>query len=268
MKFSRKLLNTNTILGLLLIAASLIATCAAQGAAQSGSCPTCLMDDRNNTQMNKFNDTRDAGYCEILMTCPGAGTGVFTAFGLNSETDYPNDSCPSNLFANFSVAAVEKQYGASNVFMNGPRRWLTDSMMMFESKTVRNLSGIDTRWEATPSAQTGGFNYNIQNVTCDRAWFYAKGKPVFILDAPDGTPYVMQAFSLQVDQNLTYKDLPTLGDKLQLPAGWKYRTEVLTQNLTINGINGTKWRVTQDNLQNTYSGCWKSGNQTSCNFQP
>jgi hypothetical protein len=75
-----------------------------------------------------------------------------------------------------------------------------------------------------------------------------------------------------VDKNLTYKDLPALDSKLTLPEGWKYRTKVLDQDLAINGINAygkpNQWVVTQDSLQNTYSACWRSGNQTSCNHQP
>jgi hypothetical protein len=56
---------------------------------------------------------------------------------------------------------------------------------------------------------------------------FEKGKPVFILDDPNGMPWVMQAYSDIVDPELTYDDLAKLGDKLKLASGWKFRTKVL-----------------------------------------
>jgi len=84
--------------------------------------------------------------------------------------------------------------------------------------------------------------------------------------------YVMQSYSIIVDKNQTMADLPNLGSKLKLPEGWKFITKVLDQNLTVNGITvdgqDNQWRVTQDDLINTYSACWDSGNQSSCNYRP
>ena len=84
--------------------------------------------------------------------------------------------------------------------------------------------------------------------------------------------FVMQSYSIIVDKNQTMADLPNLGSKLKLPEGWKFRTKVLDQNLTVNGITAdgkdNQWRVTQDDLINTYSACWESGGQSSCNYRP
>ena len=52
-----------------------------------------------------------------------------------------------------------------------------------------------------------------------------------MLDDPNGTPWLMQAYSLIVDPSLTYDDLKTLDKKLKLPAGWKYRFKVLDKDL-------------------------------------
>jgi hypothetical protein len=66
---------------------------------------------------------------------------------------------------------------------------------------------------------------------------------------------------------------PTIGSRLtNLPSGWKWRTETLPKDLTINGIpeNGTKdqWKVVQDSFGDSYSACWTTGGQSSCNYQP
>jgi hypothetical protein len=49
-------------------------------------------------------------------------------------------------------------------------------------------------------------------------------------------------------------------------------TVTLEKDLTVNGItvNGTpnNWRVTQDDLINTYSACWEAEGKSSCNYRP
>jgi hypothetical protein len=92
---------------------------------------------------------------------------------------------------------------------------------------------------------------------------FEKGKPVFILEDPEGTPWVMQAFGQLVDTTLTYDGLADLGSKLKPPAGWKYRVTVLDQDLTISTPEGFNW-IVQDELQNTYDAC----KENACNFQP
>jgi hypothetical protein len=92
---------------------------------------------------------------------------------------------------------------------------------------------------------------------------FDKGKPVFIIDDPQGTPWVMQAWSAIVDPSLTYDTLKDMGPKLQLPTGWKYRVVTLKEDLNIVTPGGFAW-ITQDNLQNTYDAC-KDG---ACNIKP
>ena len=54
----------------------------------------------------------------------------------------------------------------------------------------------------------------------------------------------------QLDPNLTIDDLETLGDKLDLPAGWTYPARVLDEDskLTADG----KAYIINDELLNTY----------------
>ena len=66
---------------------------------------------------------------------------------------------------------------------------------------------------------------------------FRKGQPVFILDDPEGNAWAMQASSLIVDPNLTFDLLPTLGSKLKLAPGWKFRVQVLDQDLTIKAVD-------------------------------
>lgn len=96
---------------------------------------------------------------------------------------------------------------------------------------------------------------------------YNKGTMVFILDDPDGTPWIMQAYSRIVDPELSYEDLTTLDKKIDLPEGWKYRTRVLDEDLAIGAINGIA-RVTQDNLENTYNAMFAMDGQKNYTYLP
>ena len=113
----------------------------------------------------------------------------------------------------------------------------------------------------------GGTAYKPTIGNRDSIMTFEKGKPVFLLKSPDGMPWVMQAYSSIVDPKLTSADLQTLGAKLKLAPGWKYRVKVLDQDLTIKAVNG-KARIVQDELQNTYDACFEEGGQKACSIQP
>jgi hypothetical protein len=60
----------------------------------------------------------------------------------------------------------------------------------------------------------------------------------------------------------------TLSEKQQLVAVWKYRTEVMLESLTMNGVSGADWQITPDDLINTYSACLVKDGQITCNYRP
>ncbi|MCJ7444930.1 MAG: hypothetical protein MUO26_10440 [Methanotrichaceae archaeon] len=244
-------------------------------------CVTCtcpyVQDDQNYTSEFVYTGERGYRYMELFLTCPGAGTGIYNTMTFNIQPGNSRDSAPDILMANYSDAQGAKDYKADNSYMSGIRYWVHDKMRLAFSNNVRNFDGLDTRWGANAAISADALSkgeqfYSITPVTCNRTWYYDAGKPVFILDAPNGMTFVMQSYSIIVDKNQTYEDLPNLGSKLNLPDGWKFRTVVLDKDLTVNGITvdgqDNQWRVTQDDLINTYSACWESGNQSSCNYRP
>ena len=144
-----------------------------------------------------------------------------------------------------------------------------DSMHLPVAPDIHNLSELDSRWYMKVELPkgirpgSGSVSYKTVNAVRNSTMTFDKGKPVYILDDPTGTTWVMQAYSMIVDPKLTYDDLPNLGSKLKLPPGWKYRTKVLDQDLTIRAVNGVA-HITQDELQNTYDACF----ETACTFKP
>ena len=93
--------------------------------------------------------------------------------------------------------------------------------------------------------------YTERPVARDTVFGFDGGSTVYELVAPDGTTYVMQARSQIVDETLEESDLPTLGDRLELPEGWSYRVRSLEEALAVQSTDGVAV-VVQDELQNTY----------------
>ena len=61
-------------------------------------------------------------------------------------------------------------------------------------------------------------------------WIWHAGTPVHLLREPNGTVWVMQEYTKDVDPSLTLDNLHQVGGKLKdLPKGWVFETKVLTQ---------------------------------------
>lgn len=211
-------------------------------------------------------------YCEVFLIGGNPLTDDLQAAFYNTtdlnNTD-PRDTCPPTLWDKVDAEALKKQYSMLGVFKNGPRYWATDWIDL-PVGAQRSFDGLEARWmgqvqlpKGVKLGKKGSSAYKPTTVARKSEMGFVKGKPIFILDDPDGTPWVMQAYSLIVDPKLTYDDLQNLGSKLKLPPGWKYRTKVLDQDLTIKAVNGQA-RIVQDDLENTYDACFG----TACSFKP
>jgi hypothetical protein len=245
------------------IASSLLAGCAT------------APDDSKVAKMTRFDNMNNYRFCEIWLIGGDAVTkdlvgDVFNTSYLNNKAD-PRDSCSDEMWAKVDTEALKQQYSVLGVFKNGPRFWMYD---WFETPVgpVRELSGLQVRWINSVQlpkefGKPGAGFYKDTVVGRKSKQGYAKGQTVFILDDPQGVPWVMQASSRIVDKNLSYNDLRTLNTKLKLPPGWKYRFKVLDQELGIGAINGLA-HVTQDDLENTYNSCFEADGQKNCTYQP
>jgi hypothetical protein len=250
------------VLGLLCIAGALL-----------GGCSKPLPKDGADAAVMRFDNLRAMRYCEVFLIGGDPLTddlqaAFYNTTGLNNAGD-PRDTCPQPLWDKVDAQALKKEYHMLGVFKNGPRHWAMDWIEL-PVGAARSFDGLQARWmghvqlpKGVKLGKKGGSAYKPTTVTRSSVMGFAKGKPVFILDDPDGTPWVMQAYSLIVDPNLAYDDLKALGQKLNLPPGWKFRTTVLDRDLTIRAVNGTA-RIVQDDLENTYDACFDS----ACSHRP
>jgi hypothetical protein len=60
----------------------------------------------------------------------------------------------------------------------------------------------------------------------------------------------MQSYSEIVDSSLRMADLQNLGSRLKLPAGWTFRTRILSAPLAMTATGEA--RIVQDDFENTH----------------
>ena len=171
-------------------------------------------------------------------------------------TQMLND-CPQELWEALEPSTIADELGALFVKLNGPRHWMLDGLgtkVAPVEPVLHSFGGLGTRRIAVldlgqnPQSQP----YTVRHVDRGATFFFDAGKPVHELVDPDGAAYVMQAYCIGVDPTITPDDLPGLGDRLDLPPGWAYRSRVLDDELVVD-TTATVATVIQDELENTYT---------------
>ena len=196
---------------------------------------------------------RNQRYCEVLYGKRNflkLEVKVFNTQGLNL--------CPEERWQELSKDAIAKQFDASIVVLNGPRYWMMDEIQA-AGATVNNVKtsfgGIEMNLRATVEIGLlkqilGDKRFTPNQITRTTNFVYKAGSPIYELTSPAGEIYVMQSYSQIVNPTLRMKDLSVLGEQLKLPAGWKYQSRILEQDLSLVA-NGVAY-VLQDNLSNSY----------------
>jgi hypothetical protein len=219
-----------------------------------------LPNDGADAKPFTFKDTRGHRYTEMFLIGGNAITkdlkaNVYNTWGLNGGAT-TGDSCPAALLDKVDVKSVKKQYGVLASFKNGPRLWTLDWIEVEMGKEL-DFGGMKARWVnwldlKGLSLEPGGGNY--KNITVGRhtKFGFDKGKQVFILDDPEGNSWAMKSFSLITHPDQKFDELPTLGSRLTLPPGWKFRAPVLAQDLILTPDKDGVAHITQDDFGNTY----------------
>ena len=226
--------------------------------------------DGSDAAIRTYEDLRAVRYCELFFITGNPETGLQANFvntsGLNNSAD-PKDTCPAKIWDNITKDSLKAQFEVVGIFKNGPRHWSVDTITIPAGK-AGTFDGLQGRWLGKVNlpkgfGKAGATAYKPTTVGRKSVMHFEAGQPVFILDDPDGTPWVMQAYTTLVDPDLSYEKLKTLGDKLKLPKGWSYRVKVLDKPLAIHAVEGVA-HIVQDDIQGTYDAC-KDG---SCTYVP
>lgn len=196
---------------------------------------------------------RDVRYGEVLVlrkTDHGTfAADVHNTLGLND--------CPQAAWDALDPTAIAEERGALGVVLNGPRHWALDTIVTVgppRERTFDRFGALDTFLAATVELGDDlpdGSSYTERHVARETIFRFKAGSPVHELRSPDGTTYVLQAYSLAVDPTQTLADLPALGDRLALPDGWTFTVRTPEVDLDLLSTDGIA-TVVQDELQNTY----------------
>lgn len=178
-------------------------------------------------------DIRNYRYCEIIPVFRSGVTfhvEVYNTIGLNE--------CPAELWNELEEEALVEAYDAAAVKINGPRYWVINriagggataagKIVDFNGIEMKQAATIETKlWEGTVGSKLYAEN-QVQRTT---TFTYYANNMVYELTSPEGDVYRMQSYAQIVDPTLTIADLETLGERLELPEGWRYQARVLTSN--------------------------------------
>jgi hypothetical protein len=223
-------------------------------------------------EMKTFAGQRDVQYCEVWLFTGTPETGIWGTYYNTSELNNGADkmnTCPTDVWDKVTLDGLKATWDVIGAYKNGPRGWTFDSVAL-PVGPVETFEGIETRWWGAGELPKG-VDLKVAHMTPyeelkshrKSTFTFEAGEPLFILDDPDGTPWVMQAYSKILDPDLTYAELSDLAAKLNPPEGWSFRVATPEQDLIISTPEGFNW-IVQDELQNTYDAC-KEG---ACNIQP
>jgi len=196
-------------------------------------------------------DVRDARYCEIIPVVRRGiyfiGT-VYNTLGLND--------CPPEVWEKITETAMKKRFGAMMAVLNGPRHFVMVAIGAAgdtASGATVEAGGLKLTARATIKLRLINMRtkpYRERTVDRETRYVFRAGRPVFLLVRPDGARYAMQSYAEMKDKSLSYADLPALGSRLKLPAGWRYETMTPDADLVL-GAKG-KAIIVQDDLDDTY----------------
>jgi hypothetical protein len=248
---SRSLFRHGALTAIALLA---LVACGSSGssASKSGAGPSSSTSSAATTQTKTGTGLRGKRYCEVLLLHP-APAGV-TADVYNT---YPINDCPEAQWQEMDAAAIARENSMLVALLNGPRYWLMDTIEKNDSgpEVRKSFGGMEMIQRATvvvANPIAASQPYTLNSVDRQTVFSFDKGRTVYELTAADGTKYVMQSWSQQIDPTLSEADLATLASRLHLPTGWSYASRTLTAPLRVV-TTATKARVLQDDLKNTYS---------------
>ena len=102
----------------------------------------------------------------------------------------------------------------------GTGRWTESRSTGRRHEVIKDLGGLRMIEEAVlPLQSLSTKPYTIHKVDRTTIFVWNKGRRVYELHGPDGSTWVMQSWSQQIDPKLGVKDLPGLGKRLKLPTG-------------------------------------------------
>jgi hypothetical protein len=238
---------------LFVLASLMTVGCGPSESSSESNTPSQQSDEYVTPEVGERSDLRNARYCEVIVVTGRLNDiegAVYSTIGLND--------CPAEQWEALDAEQIKEEFRANEIVLNGPRYFM-DENALAEPGEVASFDDLQMRHLATVRLPVGslvGDNlerqpYTENTIERETEYVFRAGRAVYELVSPDEQVYVMQSYSQIVDPTLTQEDLPSLGDRLDLPEGWRYRVRELDEDFTVRTVGGVA-HVIQDDLENTY----------------
>ncbi len=243
----RTLLGLSTCL--VLGASSLLAACGSSGSTEDSAAKA----DASTSTTVARPELRGDRYCEVLLITMNAGSATGEVWNT-----YPLNDCPQATWETLDAKAIATENNVPIAKLNGPRYWLMNSVEKVGGVAElpkKDFGGLEMYRQATVeigSLLEAAKPYLPHAVNRTAAFIYDAGQRIYELRTTDGTTYVMQTYSVQIDPTLTEAQLTDLGSRLKVPEGWTYSSRILDSQFRIETAT-TAAHVLQDELGNSYS---------------
>jgi hypothetical protein len=240
-----------------------------------------LPDDCAGAVQKRFDKLRGYRYEEIDLYARDAikkvpYVSIYNTTGQNGGDD-TRDSAPEAVVASLDPNVVARKYHALRVATTPPLIWTID-WLADRVGTVRNFDGLDAEWMGNrqasdkdlagrrpsapklPAARRHGSRLSADTVASRpapegyRPEFIArtsikgfrKGSEVYLLDDPKGRTWVLVSYNDRNLPGMTLDKLDALGQVLDLPEGWKFRSAKIPKELVLEPKGGSVGRIEDD----------------------
>lgn len=205
------------------------------------------------------------------------GAAVFVGTGLNARAHMHATAGVMHVPPEFQWSPdperIARELRVDQFFPNTGRIWTFDEGEL-QGGYVIDFDGAKMTWLGEMVAKDTiahfmGPKYVPTLLYRPTRWTWHAGKPAHILRQPDGPTWVMQEMTKDVDPALSIDNLDAIGSKLKtLPAGWKFDTKILTEDLVLDTTKSDGWAsIIRDDLDCTYQACGYDCD-TSANYVP
>lgn len=256
-------MNTVKVLGGMAVAMGIIGIAGCKSTApvadvpHRGAADIAYEQDGEKTVTIEIGNLRDARFCEIFFIKNQGEMNelhVYNPTGLNGMEKTLN-ACPDETLAKLDLERLKENYKLDGIYFNKPRHWIMDHMLI-PVGAVREIDGMEYYWMASShmpaniQLKPGFLTYKKTPVERKSTFTFKKGKPVYLLDDPDGKVWIIKAYRDSYGQSYdTLKNLGSLYKKL--PEGYTFRVKILEKDLVMKPTGGVA-TVMQDEFENTY----------------
>jgi len=198
---------------------------------------------------------RGRRFCEVGLV---TGTNQDNAIANVWNTTGTCDPAPEQFDA-LDAYTIARENRVQRAWLNPVRHWMFDQLDVWEAGDDKTFGTITATWMGAAAAATmqarDQVSYDPGYTHSTFSFSYDEGSEVYLLEAPDGEVFVMQSFSPRGGPALSEDSLAQLAGRLDLPAGWGFRAEVLDHDLRVStASHDSLAHLVQDNLYNIYQG--------------